>query len=145
MCRGDGRILQDKKNAGEFEGFRFCSVVKETGVDDEGLKEFVTDYFNFDTYKDQALTFYNALGSGKMSINMANPFAVFAFIMSARKRSKKEGVKWGSMKGEGMLQGGWILFDREGVPQAAFQENVKVRVPIDDILIKVKSMRDGKE
>ena len=43
--------------------------------------------------------------------------------------------------GEGLLQGGWILFDKEGIPQAAFQENAKKRVPIADILEEVKSMQ----
>ena len=60
---------------GEFDGIRLCSVVKEVGVDDVGLFEFVTQYFNYDTYKDQALTFYTALGSGQIS---KNPFEVFA-------------------------------------------------------------------
>lgn len=42
--------------------------------------------------------------------------------------------------GEGFLMGGWILFDKEGIPQSAFLENAKKRVPIDDILKEVKSM-----
>ena len=126
---------------GEFDGIRLCSVVKEVGVDDVGLYEFVTQYFNYDTYKDQALTFYTALGSGQIS---KNPLEVFAMIRSAMKRSKEQpGVK-GNLKGEGLLQGGWILFDKEGIPKAAFQENVKMRVPIDDILKEVKLLRDGK-
>ena len=47
--------------------------------------------------------------------------------------------------GEGFLQGGWILFDREGFPKAAFQENAKQRVQIDDILKEVVSMRGTTE
>jgi hypothetical protein len=47
--------------------------------------------------------------------------------------------------GEGFLQGGWILFDKEGIPKAAFQENAKKRVPIEDILKEVQSMRSNKE
>ena len=47
--------------------------------------------------------------------------------------------------GEGFLQGGWILFDNEGIPKAAFQENAKKRVPIDDILKEVQSMRSNNE
>ena len=141
LCRGDARILQEKKDAGEFEGFRLCSVVKEAGVDDEGLNEFVTEYFNYDTYKDQALTFYHALGSGEYS---TNPFAMFAIFRVLKKRSKEQPDVKGNLKGgEGNLQGGWILFDKEGIPKAAFQENVKIRVPIDDILKEVKLMRDG--
>ena len=37
--RGDARILQAKIEAGEFEGYNVYSIVKETGIDDEGLNE----------------------------------------------------------------------------------------------------------
>jgi len=46
-------------------------------------------------------------------------------------------------KGEGFLQGGWIIFDKEGIPQTAFQENAKQRVPIDDILKEVQLMQSN--
>lgn len=45
-------------------------------------------------------------------------------------------------KGEGLIQGGWIIFDKSGVPQAAFQENAKERIPIDDILVELKKIAD---
>lgn len=169
--RGDARILQSKKDAGEFEGFNLLSIVKETGVDDEGLNEFATEYFPHPTYRDQSLVFYNALGSGKLSIGF-NPFAMIQLIRDSMKRIKELGVKNYNTKGmccghmsswarsccignilfvsaisaylgEGFLQGGWILFDREGNPKAAFQENAKKRVPIDDILKEVQSMRSS--
>lgn len=37
--RGDARILQSKIDAGELEGTHVYSIVKETGIDDEGLNE----------------------------------------------------------------------------------------------------------
>ena len=142
--RGDARILQSKADAGDFEGFQLRAIVKETGVDDEGLQEFATEYFPYPTYKDQALTFYNALGSGKVSLGF-NPLAWGKFMMDSMKRIKDLGVKSYNTKGEGFLQGGWILFDPKGLPQVAFQENAKKRVPIDEILKEVQSMRtDGK-
>lgn len=143
MVRGDARILRSSFNDGSFEGFQLLSIVKETGIDDEGLKEFATEYFPFPTYKDQSLTFYNALGSGKISIGF-NPFAMVGFIMDSLKRIKEFDIKSYNQKGEGFLQGGWILFDKEGIPQAAFQENAKQRVPLVDILKEVKSMQNNK-
>lgn len=113
--------------------------MKETGIDDEGLNEFATEYFPHPTYKDQALVFYNALGSGKLSLGF-NPLAYIKLIRDSMKRIKEDGVKSYNTKGEGFLQGGWILFDTEGNPKAAFQENAKQRVPIDDILKEVKAM-----
>jgi len=74
-----------------------------------------------------------------------NPLAMIKFIMDSLKRTKELGIKSYNTKGEGFLQGGWILFDKEGIPRAAFQENAKVRVPIDDLLKEVKLMRDNKE
>lgn len=44
--------------------------------------------------------------------------------------------------GEGLIQGGWIIFDKNGVPQAAFQENAKERIPVDDILAELKKIED---
>lgn len=57
------------------------------------------------------------------------------------KRIKDLGIKSYNTKGEGFLQGGWILFDPQGIPKAAFQENAKQRVPIDEILKEVQSMQ----
>ena len=90
------------KDAGELEGFRICSIVKETGIDDEGLNEFATEYFPYETYKDQALTFYNSLGSGKISIGY-NPFAMIKFIMESIKRTKELGIKSYNTKGEDVV------------------------------------------
>jgi len=116
--------------------------VKETGVDDKGLKEFATEYFPHPIYKDEALTFYKALGSGKMSIGY-NPFAMIKWIRNSMKMVKILDVKSQTMKGEGFLQGGWILSNRSGIPQAAFQENAKQRVQIDAILKEVQLMRSN--
>ena len=133
----DARIIQSKLD--DLKGFNLYSIVKETGIDDEGLNEFGTEYFPHPTYKDQALVFYNALGSGKLSLGF-NPLAYIKLIRDSMKRIKEDGVKSYNTKGEGFLQGGWILFDTEGNPKAAFQENAKQRVPIDDILKEVKAM-----
>jgi len=121
---------------GAFEGLSIKSIVKETGVDDEGLNEFYSDYFAHDTYKDKELNFYSALGSGKISLGL-NPMTWFNFIMRGNKEK-------GNLKGEGLLQGGWILFDPKGEPITAFQENAKTRVPIDDIVEAVRGMREKK-
>ena len=99
MVRGDARILQSSVKDGAFKGFHLVSIVKETGVDNEGLNEFATDYFPHPTYKDQALTFYNALGSGKISIGF-NPLAIIKMIKDSMAKIKELGVKSYNMKGE---------------------------------------------
>jgi len=37
-----------------------------------------------------------------------------------------------------------VIFDRDGVPRAAFQEDAKQRVPIDKIVDEVKKMSVSK-
>lgn len=142
--RGDARILQGRVDAGGFMDFNFLAIVKETGVDDKGLNEFLTEYFPYSAFKDQNLTFYNALGSGKAKIGY-NPVNMLKFMADSMKRWKELGVKSYNTKGEGFLQGGWILLDRNGVPQAAFQENMKQRVPIDEISEAMFMMRRKSE
>ncbi|KAL7488928.1 hypothetical protein ACHAW6_014512 [Cyclotella cf. meneghiniana] len=125
----------------QLHGFRLFAIVKETGVDDEGLREFRNDYFPYPTYKDQQRVFYTALGSGKISFGF-NPLGIIKMIQDSLKRIKELGVKSYNVKGEGLIQGGWIIFDKNGVPQAAFQENAKERIPVDDILAELKKIED---
>ena len=161
--RGDARLLQARAAAGDLAGFRLRAVVKETGVDDAGLREFATEYFPHPTYKDKDLAFYKALGAGKLSLGY-NPLAMLQFIRQSLKRIKDLGIESYNTKGarlaraprvrdtrprpltplssagEGFLQGGWILCDREGIPRAAFRENAKQRLPVDDIVAAARAM-----
>lgn len=45
-----------------------------------------------------------------------------------------------SFIGEGLIQGGWIIFDANGEPKAAFKEDANERIPINDILACVMEM-----
>jgi len=141
--RGDARLLQARAAAGDLAGFRLRAVVKETGVDDAGLREFATEYFPHPTYKDKDLAFYKALGAGKLSLGY-NPLAMLQFIRQSLKRIKDLGIESYNTKGEGFLQGGWILCDREGIPRAAFRENAKQRLPVDDIVAAARAMAQAR-
>lgn len=107
LVRGDARILLSKIAKGTNEedtspqllGFKLLAIVKETGVDDEGLREFRNDYFPYPTYKDQERVFYTALGSGKISFGF-NPLGIIKMIQDSFKRIKELGVKSYNMKGK---------------------------------------------
>eukprot|EP00985_Skeletonema_marinoi_P024096 scaffold16518_cov139-Skeletonema_marinoi.AAC.12 len=134
---------------GELNGFHLRSIVKETGIDDEGLKEFITEYFPYVCYKDQDRVFYKNLGSGTMSLGF-NPMNMIKLIMNSKKMMKDFNVSSWNTKGEetsreGLLQGGWILFDTDGIPLAAFQEDAKKRIPIDKIIEEAKMMSVSKK
>jgi len=84
---------------GELNGFHLRSIVKETGIDDEGLKEFITEYFPYVCYKDQDRVFYKNLGSGTMSLGF-NPMNLFKLIMNSKKMMKDFNVSSWNTKGE---------------------------------------------
>ncbi|KAL3795509.1 hypothetical protein ACHAWO_007303 [Cyclotella atomus] len=122
-----------------MQGLKVFAIVKETGIDDEGLLEFYHEYLPHPTYKDQERVFYTALGSGQISMGF-NPIRIFKNIQDSLKRINDLGVKSYNIKGEGLLQGGWIIFDTNGMPCAAFQENAKERIPIESILAEAKKL-----
>lgn len=104
MVRADARILQSKIDnkdgtSPELQGLKVFAIVKETGIDDEGLREFHNEYFKHSTYKDQQRVFYNALGSGKISVGF-NPLGFIKMIQDSFKRIKELGIKSYNMKGE---------------------------------------------
>lgn len=96
--RGDARIIQGKVAEGQLNGLHLRSIVKETGIDDEGLREFITEYFPYTTYKDQERVFYNNLGSGNMSIGF-NPMNMIKLIMNSKKLMKDFKVTSWNTKG----------------------------------------------
>jgi hypothetical protein len=47
----------------------------------------------------------------------------------------------GNLKGEGLLQGGIIIFDKHGKAQYAYREETGSEIPIDDIIRAVRMVR----
>lgn len=141
LCREEGRALTDlaaELSSSEKE-CHFFGVLKETGVDDKGLAEFYEEYFNFPLYKDADKTTYAALGGRKAGLTTYNPMKLYKGYKSMSKRLSKKKID-GNMKGEGLLQGGVILFDMAGKPVYAYQEETGEELPYQDILMAVESM-----
>lgn len=124
-----------------LDGLGIFGVIKESGVDDVGLTEFYSQYYKFPLYVDQNKSLYEALGDRKMSMSI-NPFSWYSFITSTRKRFKGKNIS-GNMKGEGVLQGGVVLFGKKGVPYWAYQEKTGDEIPIEDLLKAVSDMKSG--
>lgn len=126
-----------------LRGLGIFGVVKETGVDDKGLAEFGSKFFPFPIYCDKSYTFYQCLGDRRISIDLAsilNPLSVFYFICEAYRRYSSKDIG-GNFKGEGVVQGGIILFDQEGYPKYAYQEETGSDVPIVDLLRAVQALK----
>ena len=47
----------------------------------------------------------------------------------------------GNMKGEGLVQGGIIIFDKTGTARFAYREEIGIEVPIDDIIAVVRHLK----
>jgi hypothetical protein len=119
-----------KKQA--FGGFGVLGIIKETGVDDQGVVEFEEDCFRFPLFCDKSYSFYQALGDRKLSVNfILNPISLFSIVCDTYQRITSKGIQ-GNFKGEGLVQGGIIIFDNGGNPMYAYEEETGEDLPVKD-------------
>ena len=117
-------------------------IVKETGVDDQGLSDFST-FYPYPLYKDSELGFYKALGNRKLSIPL-NPFKLIGGVVSLfgiQSRLKEKKIE-GNLVGEGVKQGGVIVFGKDGTPKYAYYEKTGKELPVEDILAAIQAVKD---
>lgn len=110
------------------------------GVDDEGLADFQSNFFPYPLYRDELTTFYNALGARKLAAKSWNPWKIFKGIRGVMKRLKEKDIS-GNMTGEGLVQGGIIIFDKNGKARYAYREETGFEVPINDIIAAVRDVK----
>ena len=137
LCREEGLDLSRTLFAAHdviSQNFGLIGVVKEVGIDDQGLAEFYADYITHPLYHDESKVLYDALGGRTLQLTTWNPLRWITALreMSARQRAK--GNLSGNMKGEGMVQGGVVIFDSRGNPRYAYQEDTGSELPIEDLL-----------
>jgi len=143
LCREHGRQLTDLANNDNdhselMKGFKMFGVVKEIGVDDEGLSVFHRDHFTYPLYKDDGLVFYNDF-FGKRSIlklSSLNPFMLYR--MTTRLGGK---ILEGNVTGEGLVQGGIVIFDQNGKARYAYEEETGKELVMDDIIQSLKNLQ----
>lgn len=127
-----------------LKGFRMFGVVKETGVDQQGLAEFGTKFFPFPLYCDKSYSFYHALGDRRLVssniTSLLNPISVFSFLNEAYRRIAAKEIG-GNLKGEGVVQGGIVIFDKNGTPKYAYQEETGSDIPIADLLLAIEALK----
>lgn len=119
-------------------------VVKETGVDDEGLREFQKNHYPYPIYRDENLDFYRAFGDGKITDHLSwstlvNPYKLYKGMKIMSKRMKEKKLK-GNMVGEGLKTGGIIVFGKDGEPKYAYPEVTGSALENDDILAALKDV-----
>ena len=94
---------------------------------------------------DDALDFYHLLGDGavrKLSLlrTFLSPIKLYRSIKDIGRRHTEKGIEQ-NMKGEGLVQGGVIVFDQEARPRYVYQEKTGDELPITDILAALKEVK----
>jgi len=142
LCREDGKAISDlaAQASKPLEGFGVFGVVKETGVDDEGLSSFKKEYFDFPLYRDDEYDFYGALGGRR--VKMSSLFGMLFSGNSLRNRWKEKNITGANMVGEGIKQGGVIVFGKDGKQRYAYEEITGTVVPTDDLVAAVNAVKE---
>jgi len=125
-----------------LEGFDLFGVIKETGVDDEGLAEF-SKHYPFPLYRDQNLQFYEALGKRQLKLTTWNPLRLWKGYRDMTQRLKEKDLA-GNLVGEGLVQGGVIIFGNDGQPRYSYLEETGSEIPVDDIVAAVRAVKEEK-
>ena len=115
------------------------AAIKEINVDNQGLLDLYENYFPFPFYKDEKLSLYKALGEKRVNLLTA-----FSRIAKAKRRWKRKGLPGGDVigKGEGMILGGVMVFNRRGDLKYAVQERFGLELPLDEIRQAVQVVLD---
>lgn len=143
MCREHGQQLSKLAADQQLDGFQLFGVVKETGVDDEGLKEFHNTYYPYPLYRDESLTFYESLGKNSIFKNLSwNPFEIYKDAMAVGERMKEKNIE-GNFIGEGLKTGGIFIFGKDGTPKYAYPEDTGTPIVEEDVLMAVREVRES--
>jgi hypothetical protein len=140
-------LANDTANNGHASGladmmscFKLFGTVKEIHVDDTGLNEFYHEYYTYPMYKDDNLFFYNDFfGKRTVTLPSYNPFKLVSEAVTVKKRLSEKNVS-GNIKGEGLVQGGVIVFDKCGKPRYAYEEETGKEMNMDDIIAALKDV-----
>lgn len=117
-------------------------VIKEVGVDDEGLSEFHNSFFNFPLYLDVERQTFQAFGSRRIGLTTWNPLRLYRGMKEMGNRLSSKNIT-GNYVGEGMIQGGIMLFDTAGNLRYAYDEQIGSELPVEEIQAAIDAIRSG--
>lgn len=147
LCREHGQQLTGlaaEYNSDDKKPLSVWGVVKETAVDDVGLTEFYNDNFKYPLYQDLELAIYKAMGNRPIKLNTWNPFRLYRGYMDMQKRMEEKKLE-GNLKGEGFIQGGVLIMDRDGRIVYQYEENVGDELELDDLRAAINDVLKMKE
>jgi len=102
---------------------------------------------------DRKYEWYNAIGNRKLyqqPLTTWNPFTFISNIKATKARGTAKGVTDSNLKGEGLTQGGIIIFDKVGNVEFVYREKTGFEIPKEAIVsacqsIKAKAGKSGGE
>eukprot|EP00429_Kryptoperidinium_foliaceum_P010249 CAMPEP_0176003290 /NCGR_PEP_ID=MMETSP0120_2-20121206/1097_1 /TAXON_ID=160619 /ORGANISM="Kryptoperidinium foliaceum, Strain CCMP 1326" /LENGTH=286 /DNA_ID=CAMNT_0017335927 /DNA_START=348 /DNA_END=1206 /DNA_ORIENTATION=+ len=116
-------------------------AVKEIHTDDEGLLTLYQKHFRFPFFRDTNQALYKALGDRKLGI-IPNPIKILNRYLELKRRLKTKGIEGTFGRGEGVLLGGVIIFDRKGNIRYAHPEHFGQQLPVDEIREALRKVVD---
>mmetsp|Transcript_1550 Transcript_1550/g.3844 ORF Transcript_1550/g.3844 Transcript_1550/m.3844 type:complete len:132 (-) Transcript_1550:297-692(-) len=118
-------------------------IIKETGVDDEGLKAFHDDYFPYPLYRDVNSVFYKAMGNRSLfSCISYNPFKLWRDLKAMSQRTTDKNIE-GNMVGAGLITGGLILYSSSGEPLHVYNEETGTPFDLDELRTILESAKSS--
>lgn len=139
LCHEQGRSLAQLLSEFGDNQVGAWAVVKEIDVDNEGLLTLYQQYFRFPFFRDTKLALYSALGDRR--VTSLNPITLVKRFRAARKRLNEKGMEGNIIgKGEGMILGGIVIFDRKGNLKYAHEEQFGRELPVDEIRAVLKRL-----
>jgi hypothetical protein len=125
LCRENGLQLVKMYTDSADTPFHLWGIVKEIGVDDSGLMEFHSTYFNkLPLYHDPQNAIYDAFGRRSiLKLRTWNPISIYRGFVDVGRRLSSQNIT-GNYKGEGIIQGGILIFDPSGVLRYSINEEV---------------------
>ncbi|GMI05652.1 hypothetical protein TrVE_jg12838 [Triparma verrucosa] len=138
FCREEavhlGEVLSDPK----FSNVQAIATVKEANVERDklGLAEFSSRYFHYGpVFLNRSKDFWTALGSRsllKQKWTTYNPISMVLKFRKIRRNQNRIGVAH-NFKGEGILQGGIIIYDSSGEVVYVYHEKTFFDIPKEEI------------
>ena len=121
--------------------FHLFGIVKEVGVDDVGLMEFNEQYFHhLPIYHDMQNAIYTAFGKRTIfKVRTWNPISLYRGFVNIGQRITQQNIT-GNYKGEGIVQGGILIFDPSGTLRYSINEEIGTPFDTDVIVAALRDM-----
>ena len=130
--------MQLSELAADDSKLAVVGAVKETGVADAELLKFYDLYFRHSIYKDDRWQVYKAMGGRTLSWPQ-----LIAGSFRAEKRYKRKGIDNKKFGGDLHMQGGLLIFDKQGRLRYAYKEEYGEELDMEIVKQAIAEIRQS--